>query len=209
MKYWLAFFCILSFGSANADSSASIIPSGMQTPRNQKLDVVDYFNDGQQTGCGLRATGEASDDLWLNILVTIFHKRTGVTFGVIKVVARKAVTENGVPVLKNGEMTFIDQGRISKAWIESESGKQAMVYRNGQSRHSDAYMVNTEFDSTSDLLLAISQEPFKVGINRNGFGPDEIFQFHEPLDAAKVRKLLACINSLRAAQAENRSWDSF
>ncbi|MGA7748910.1 MAG: hypothetical protein WCA63_02060 [Gallionella sp.] len=209
MKYLVLFLVALSSAHAYADPAPSIIPSGMAIPQNQNLAVVDYFSDGRQTGCGLRATGETRDDLWLNVLITVFRKETGATFGVIKVVARQANIKDGAPVLQDGKMTFSDLGKIKKAWIKSDTGKQAMVFKNGESSHSDAYMVNTEFASTVDLLVAISQENFKVGLNRNGYGPDQIFQFDKPLVKEEAGKLSVCMNNLRAAIEENKRKESF
>jgi hypothetical protein len=85
MKYWIVLFSLLLSAQALA-SPTSVIPL------NQNLAVVDYFGEGRQTGCGVRATGETKDNLWLNVLITVFLKETGSTFGVIKVVARKQRT---------------------------------------------------------------------------------------------------------------------
>ncbi|MGA9667069.1 MAG: hypothetical protein WBQ69_11575 [Gallionella sp.] len=205
MKHWVIYLAMLWSAHAYAEPDSAIVPSGMATPHNQNLAVVDYFSGGQPTGCGLRATGETSDDLWLNVLVTVFRKDTGATFGVIKVVARKANMKDGAPVLQDGRMTFSDMGKIWNAWIKSDSGKQASVYKNGESSHGDAYMVNTEFASTVELLNAMARERFQVGLNRNGFGPDQIFQFDKPLIGEEAVKLSVCLNNLRAAMEESRS----
>jgi hypothetical protein len=209
MKYWVLLFGVLLSAIAYAEPSLSATPVGAEIPRNQNLAVVDYFSDGRQTGCGLRATGETRDDLWLNVLITVFRKETGATFGVIKVVARKANMKDGAPVLQDGKITFLNLGKIQKAWIKSDSEKQASIYKNGESSHSDAYMVNSEFASTVDLLLAISQEDFKVGLNRNEYGPDQIFQFDKRLSQNESGKLTACMNNLRAAIEEIKSKESF
>lgn len=203
MKYWVLLFCVLISAHALADSSAPV------TPLNQNLAVVDYFGDGQQTGCGLRATGETNDHVWLNVLITVFRKETGATFGVIKVVARKVNTKDGVPLLQDGKITYANIGKIRKAWIKPDSGKEPLIYKNGESSHSDAYMVNTEFASTVDLLVAMSQEDFKVGLNRNESGPDEIFLFDKRLGQDEAGKLSVCMKNLRAAMEENKSKQSF
>ena len=209
MKHQVIFLAMLWSAHTYAEPGPAIVPSGMAIPKNQNLAVVDYFSGGRPTGCGLRATGETSDDLWLNVLVTVFRKETGATFGVIKVVARKANMKDGAPVLQDGRMTFSDLGKIWKAWIKSDSGKQALVYKNGESSHSDAYMVNTEFASTVELLNAIAREKFQVGLNRNGYGPDQVFQFDKPLIGEEAVKLSVCMNNLRAAIEESRSRESF
>jgi hypothetical protein len=203
MKYSVFLFGALLSAHALADTSPPVIPL------NQNLAVVDYFGDGRQTGCGLRATGETQDALWLNVLITVFRKETGATFGVIKVVARKANMKDGAPVLQDGKITYANIGKIQRAWIKAESGKQPIMYKNGESSHSDAYMVNTEFASTVDLLVAIAQENFKVGLNRNEYGPDEIFQFDKRLGQNEAGKLSVCMKNLRAAMEENKSKESF
>ena len=78
-------------------------------------------------------------------------------------------------------------------------------YKNGESSHGDAYMVNTEFASTVELLNAMARERFQVGLNRNGFGPDQIFQFDKPLIGEEAVKLSVCLNNLKAAMEESRS----
>jgi hypothetical protein len=204
------FFVLLPF-LAYAEPTPPIYPplSVAEIPQKQNLEAVDYSSGGRQTGCGLRATGVTKDDMWLNVLITVFRKETGTTFGVIKVVARKANMKDGAPVLQDGKMTFSELGKIQKAWIRSDSGKQAFVYKNGESLHSDAYMVNTEFASTLDLLVAISQENFTVGLNRNESGPDQIFQFDKRPERDGAGKLSACMNNLRAAIEESKSRESF
>ncbi len=203
MKYWILLFGVLLSALAFADPSTPVVPL------NQNLAVVDYFSDGRQTGCGLRATGETRDDLWLNVLITVFRKDTGATFGVIKIVARKVNTKDGAPLLKDGKITYADLGKIRKAWIRSDSGKQPMASKNGESSHSDAYMVDTEFTGTEELLLAMSQENFKVGLNRNDYGPDEIFQFDKRLSPDEATKLSVCMKNLRTAMEENKNKQSF
>jgi hypothetical protein len=209
MKYWVLLFGVLLTAIAYAGPPLSATPTGAEIPLNQNLAVVDYFSDGQQTGCGLRATGETRDALWLNVLITVFRKETGTTFGVIKVVARKANIKDGAPVLQDGKITFANLGKIQKAWVRSESGKQAVIYQDGESSHSDAYMVNSEFASTVDLLLAISREDFRVGLNRNEYGPDEIFQFDKRLGQVESGKLSACMNNLRAAIEASKNKETF
>ena len=203
MKYWIVLFSMLLSAQALADSFMPVVPL------NQNLAVVDYFGDGRQTGCGLRATGETKDNLWLNVLITVFIKETGSTFGVIKVVARKVKTKDGVPLLRNGKITYTNLGKIQKAWIKSDSGKEALIYKNDEASHSDAYMVSAEFASTVDLLTAIVQGNFRVGLNRNAQDPDEVFQFNKPLDKSEGEKLSVCMKNLRAVIEENKDKQNF
>ncbi len=199
MEFIVFLFGMLLSPLALADSTALVVPS------NQNLAVVDYFSNGRQSGCGLRATGETKDDLWLNVLITVFRKETGAAFGVIKVVARKVNTKNGAPVLKDGKITYATLGRIRRASIETDSGKKPVTYKNDESSHGDAYMVNSEFASTVELLVAMSQEKFKVGLSRNESGPDETFQFDTRLDQDEVGKLSVCMKNLRATMEENKN----
>ena len=203
MKFWVLIFGLLTSAQALAGSSAPVIPL------NQKLEVVDYSDNGRQSGCGLRATGNTRDDVWLNVLVTVFMKETGASFGIIKVVARKVNTKDGAPVLQDGKITYADLGKISKAWIKSYSGKEPLVYKNGESSHADAYMVTADFSSTVDLLAAILQESFKVGLTRNEQGPDEIFQFDKQLGQDEAYKLSVCMKNLKTAMDENKEKQNF
>ena len=203
MKYWIVLFSMMLSAQALADSSTSVIPL------NQNLAVVDYFGDGRQTGCGLRATGETKDNLWLNVLITVFIKETGSTFGVIKVVARKVKTKDGVPLLRDGKITYTNLGKIQKAWIKSDSGKEPLIYKNDESSHSDAYMVSAEFASTVDLLAAMVQGNFQVGLNRNAQGSDEVYQFNKPLDKNEGEKLSVCMKNLRTQMEDNKDKQNF
>jgi hypothetical protein len=203
MKFWVLVFGLLISAQALAGSSAPVIPL------NQKLEVVDYSDNGRQSGCGLRATGNTKDDVWLNVLVTVFMKETGASFGIIKVVARKVNTKDGAPVLQDGKITYADLGKISKAWIKTYSGKEPLIYKNGESSHADAYMVTADFSSTVDLLAAILQESFKVGLNRNEQGPDEIFQFDKQLGQDEAYKLSVCMKNLKTAMDENKERQNF
>jgi hypothetical protein len=202
MKYWIVLFSLLLSAQALA-SPTSVIPL------NQNLAVVDYFGEGRQTGCGVRATGETKDNLWLNVLITVFLKETGSTFGVIKVVARKVKTKDGVPLLKDGKITYTNLGKIQKAWIKSDSGKEALIYKNDEASHSDAYMVSAEFASTVDLLAEMIQGNFRVGLNRNAQDPDEVFQFNKPLDKSEGEKLSVCMKNLRDEMEEKKDKQNF
>jgi hypothetical protein len=202
MKYWIVLFSLLLSAQALA-SPTSVIPL------NQNLAVVDYFGEGRQTGCGVRATGETKDNLWLNVLITVFLKETGSTFGVIKVVARKVKTKDGVPLLKDGKITYTNLGKIQKAWIKSDSGKEPLIYKNDEASHSGAYMVSAEFASTVDLLAEMIQGNFRVGLNRNAQDPDEVFQFNKPLDKSEGEKLSVCMKNLRDEMEEKKDKQNF
>lgn len=203
MKYWVVIIGMLLSVHALAGSTAPEIPL------NQKLAVVDYFDNGRQSGCGLRATGVTKDDVSLNALITVFMKGTGAAFGVIKVVARKVNMKDGVPLLHDGKVTYENIGNVRKAWIKSYSGKEPLIYKNGESSHGDAYMVTADFSSTVDLLVAILQESFKIGLDRSEDGPDEVFQFDKQLDQDEAYKLSVCMKNLQTAMDENKDRQNF
>ena len=202
MKYWAFLFVLLS-APAYADSAAPVIPL------NQNITAVDYVDNGQQTGCGLRATGETGGDLQLNVLITVFSKGNGASFGVIKVVARKVDIKDGKLVLKDGKITYADIGNIEKAWIVSASGKRPLIYKNGESSHADAYMVTADFSSTLDMLVALLQESLTVGISRNEDDPDEEFLFDKRVSSDEAYKLSVCMKNLRAAMDAGKSEEIF
>ena len=203
MKFFAFLFGVLMAAHALAGSSAPIIPL------NQKLATVDYFDNGRQSGCGLRATGETRDGVSLNVLITVFMKETGSAFGVIKVVARKINMKDGAPVLEDGKITYANIGNIRQAWIQSYTGKRPLVYKNGETSHADAYMVTAEFSSTVDMLVAILQENFKVGISRNEDGQEDVFLFDKPLSSDEGYKLSVCMKNLRATIEEKKSEERF
>ena len=203
MKYSVLFFAVLVSAEGFAATSVPVIPL------QQRLTAVEYSSGGRQTGCGLRITGVTRQNLSLNVLITVFMKEAGVTFGVVKVVARKTDMKNGVPVPQDGSATYSGIGQIHKAWIKPDSGSQPLIYQNGKSSHNDAYMVSTEFASTVDLLVAISKENFRVGLNRSDDGPDEIFQFDRRISKEEAGKLSVCMKNLRAEIEENKRNNTF
>ena len=203
MKYVVLFLAALFSVEAFSATSVEVVPL------QQKLTSVEYSSGGRQTGCGLRITGVTNQDLALNILITVFMKEPEVTFGVVKVVARKMDMKDGILVPQDGSTTYSSIGKIHKAWIQPDSGDQPLVYQDGKSSHNDAYMATTEFAGTVDLLLAISQERFKVGLNRSDIGPDEIFQFDRQISDQEAGKLSICMNNLRAEIEQSKRNKTF
>jgi hypothetical protein len=196
MKFSFSFIGTLFIWSilcVRADAAA-IMPV---VPLNQDLVTVDYMKDGKQSGCGLRATGSTRDDVWLNVLVNVFMQEPGVTFGMLKVVARKINMENGAPVLQNGKLSYSSIGKIRKAWIRTDSGVQPTFYRNGESSHSDGYMTSMEFASTMELLSAITHTSFLVALVRNEDGTPDVFRFDKKISPAEAEKLSVCMKNLR------------
>ena len=183
--------------------------TGLVVPKNQKLVSVEYSSNGRQTGCGLRATGETENGLSLNVLITVFSKETGATFGVVKVVARQIQMKDGVPQMEDGRIVYDDLGKIDHAWVATESGKRPFVYKDGEMSHADAYMINTEFASTLDFMAAMLQERFKVGLNRKTDGPDQVFRFDVYLPPAEGSRFSACIEKLRAELDAHEHKESF
>lgn len=178
-------------------------------PHNQNLTTVTYFKDGRQSGCGLRITGETRDDIWLNVLITVFMKETGVTFGVAKIVARKVETKGGKPLLRDGRISYLDIGNIRSAWIKPDAEELPTTYESGGPSHTDAYMATVEFASTMDLLVAISQQSFKVGLNRGGGKLDEIYQFDQGIRRDEAGKLSVCMKNLRTEIEQNKRNKTF
>ncbi len=201
MKYPLLLLAVLLSGQTLAGTQAVVTPTG------QNLLAVEYYSSGKQSGCGLRATGVTSQKLSLNILITVFLKDGGEKFGVVKVVARNMDSEKGVA--QDGDVTYKTLGKIRKAWIKPDAASPPRVFRNGKTLHNDAYMVSTEFASTVELITAMSQADFRVGLNRNDSGADEVFQFNQRISPDEGAKLTACMRNLRSEIEERKNRKSF
>ncbi len=180
-----------NIGPASAGTITPIVPL------NQNLVAVSYAKNGVQSGCGLRATGSTSDDIWLNVLVDVFIKEPGVTFGMLKVVANRVDMEGGEPVLKNGKLSYSSIGKIHKAWIRTDSGIQPVNYKNGESSHADGYMTSMEFASTMELLSAIPNSSFLVAYVKNENGVPDVFRFNKKINPVEAGKLSTCMKNLR------------
>lgn len=202
MKYFVCMFVAL------LSTSAAAAPAVSTATLKQNLTSVDYSSNGRQSGCGLRATAENKDNLSLNALITVFMKDTGATFGVVKVVARKLNMKNGVPVLKNGKVTYLNVGKLSSAWIKPDSLAQPKIYNRGSS-HNDGYMETVDFASTVDLLVLMSQENFKVGLNLEPGTPDQVFTFDQWMDRREGNMFAACMANLSNVIEENKRKRSF
>ena len=172
-----------------------LIPSII--PLKQSLTSVEYRNLGRQSGCGLRITGETQDDIWINILITVFRKDSGDNFGAVKIVARKVETENGKLKFRDGRITYLNTGKIRRAWIKPDSMDLPVAYEGAGPSHNDAYMGTVEFANTMDLMILISEESFRVGINRVAGKVDEIYQFDQRISLDEAGKLSLCMTNLR------------
>jgi len=167
-------------------------------PLNQYLTVVEYARNGEQTGCGLRATGETADNLWIDVLLNVLTGESGNLFGMFKVVVRKINMRNGVPLLQDGRITYSSIGNIHSAWIKSGSGKQSIIRKGNESPHNDGYMASLDFDNAMDLLIAMPLTNFRVGykIGEND-KPDEVLEFNKRITRGEAGKLSACMKNLR------------
>jgi hypothetical protein len=185
------FFWANSIGQAVAGVITPVIPV------DQDLVAVGYEKNGVQSGCGLRATGSTNGDVWLNVLVDVFIQKPGITFGMLKVVAKKVDMENGAPVMKNGKLSYSSIGKIHKAWIRTDSGIQPVNFKNGESSHADGYMTSMEFASTMELLSAIPKSSFLVAYIKNENGIPDVFRFDKKISPVESRKLSVCMKNLR------------
>lgn len=176
---------------------------------NQNLVAVDYFRAGQQSGCGLRVTGETTEDIWLNVLVDVLMKESGETFGIFKVAAKRLNKEQVDDLLRDGKASYVSYGKIYKAWIKTSSGIEPRFYKNGETSHNDGYMATMEFGSTMNLLVAIAQSSITVGFSRDPSGSDEIFEFSARMEQKEVEKLFTCMKNLRREIAEYKGKNDF
>lgn len=202
MKHFNFLFAVLLSAHAFASSSAPV------PLLKQNFVSVEYTSNGKQSGCGLRATAENKDNLTLNALITVFMKDTGATFGVVKVVARKASMKNGVPLMKNGSPVYLNIGNVSKAWIKPDSAAQPKVYNRGTA-HNDGYMETVDFASTVDLMQLMSQENFRVGFSFNTGQADQTFIFDQWMDRREGNAFAACMANLTNVIEENKKKRSF
>jgi len=171
-------------------------------PLKQNLKTVDYFRDGRQSGCGLRVTGEAEENLWLNVLVSVFEKENGLTFGIFKISAKKL--KEGAPQFLEDRKYYTSIGKIHHAWLRTSSGLQPELIKNGQMLHVDGYMASMEFSSGMQLLAAIPGSSVRVGISRTEEGPEEIYEFNNRISNLEAGKLFECMKNLRDSIEEKK-----
>lgn len=196
MKYLVFLFLALLSAQALASQPLPVIPL------NQYLAALDYSKKGEQTGCGLRIDGETGDNLWVNVLVSVFIKESGTMFGMFKVFARKINMRNGVPLIQDGKVTYSSIGEIHKGWIKTDSGAQFLAGENGGSPHNEGYMAAMEFDNAIGLLIAIPQTNFRVGFSKKENESEEVFEFNKRITQDEADKLSSCMKNLRDAMEE-------
>ena len=214
MKY-LYIFLVAIFSAhaigviADPFSSPASSRQHLVIPLNQNLAALDYSKEGKQTGCGLRITGEAEGDLWVNILLSVFIREADAPIGMFKVVVKKINMQNGKPVLQDGKISYSSIGKIHQAWIKTDAGVQLQPYANGVSAHGDGYMTSLEFSNAMDLLSTIPQARFKVGFSKSENEPGTTLEFDKRITQSEADKLSACMRNLRGTMEEKKGAESF
>ena len=195
MKYFV--FIFWAFLSTHAFAS----PPPPPIPLNQYLEALDYSKGGKQTGCGLRITGEIGNDLWIDVLVSVFVMEPGTLLGMFKVNVKKVVVRYGAPLIKNGKVIYSSIGRIYNGWLKTDTGVQLFAIKNEASQHGDAYMASIKFDNAIDLLISIPQTNFRVGFAKED-GSEEVFEFNKRITHEEAGKLSYCMKNLRDTRDE-------
>jgi len=194
VKYFAFLFC--AFLPIQALSN----PLPPVVPQNQYLAALDYFRNGEQSGCGLRITGITRDNLWINALVMVSMKESGDLFGVFKVEHKKIVMRDDKPLILDGKVVYSSAGKIYKGWIRTDSGFQFLAGKDGGEQHNDGYMAPMEFYNAINLLIAIQQENFMVGFSKKGDETEEVYEFNERITRSEADKLSSCMKSLKDAR---------
>ncbi len=169
-------------------------------PQNQYLEALYYSRAGQQTGCGLRITGETKDNLWINVLVSVSMKESGALFGIFKLAVKKIIMRNGEPLIQDGKVMYSSIGNIHKGWIKTDSGVQLLATKDAEYFHNDGYMASMEFYKAMELLIAIPQTNFRVGFSKKENGSEEVFEFNQRITQDEADRLSSCMKSLRDAK---------
>ncbi len=169
-------------------------------PQNQYLEALYYSRAGQQTGCGLRITGETKDNLWINVLVSVSMKESGALFGIFKLAVKKIIMRNGEPLIQDGKVMYSSIGNIHKGWIKTDSGVQLLATKDAEYFHNDGYMASMEFYKAMELLIAIPQTNFRVGFSKKENVSEEVFEFNQRITQDEADRLSSCMKSLRDAK---------
>ena len=152
----------------------------------------------------MRVIGETADDLWINVLVSVFTRESGALYGMFKVVAKKIIMQDGKPLIQNGKVMYSSIGKIHKAWIRTDSGVQPIIHEGDESPHNDGYMAVLEFGNAAKLLIALPREDFVVGFSMVEDGSEETFEFNKRIAPDEANKLSACMKNLRGTREERR-----
>ena len=194
MKYFIFLFCAFLPIRVLSNPLLPLIP------QNQYLAALNYFRNGEPSGCGLRITGITKDELWINALVMVSMKESGNLFGVFKVEHKKITMKDDKPLILDGKVVYSSAGNIYKGWIKTDSGFQFLASKDGGDPHNDGYMAPMEFGNAVNLLIAIQQENFRVGFNRKGDETEYVYEFNERITQKEAANLLSCMNSLKDAR---------
>ncbi|MES1980918.1 MAG: hypothetical protein V4443_00445 [Pseudomonadota bacterium] len=163
----------------------------------QELTALDYFKHGRQSGCGIRTTAVAADDRSINVLLSVFSNEAGPPFGMFKVVVRKMIN-NGEP-LQDGKPGYSSIGKIHYAWLKTAGGAELSPNKNETASHGEGYMTSLKFSSAMDMLGAIAQTDFTIGISTDQQAPDTVFAFNQRISQNEAGKLFICMKNLRDA----------
>lgn len=169
-------------------------------PQNQHLTVVEYARNSEQSGCGLRATGDTRDGLHVDVLLNVFVEETRGRFGMFKVVVRKTRPPDGAPHPENGRGGAVI-GKIGKAWLKTASGMKTVIREGLHSPHNDGYMARLEFDNAAKLLAEIAQTDFRVMYSMEGAGAENTLMFNRRISPVEAGKLTVCMKRLRQASS--------
>ena len=170
-------------------------------PLNQYQAALGFFRNGEQSGCGLRITGETKDDLWISAMVIASMKESGALYGIFKIDIKKIITKDGKPLIRDGKVMYSSAGKIQEGWIRTESGAQFLADKNAGSPHNDGYMAPMEFDNAMNLLIAIPQVNFRVGLSKKEGETEEVYEFNERITQDEADKLSSCMKNLSDARS--------
>jgi hypothetical protein len=190
MKY-LVFFGLI-FYSLQVNSE----PLPVTIPLNQNVAALTYFTADNQTGCGIRITGETHENLAVNILISVFVSEADSPVAMFKLVVKKIIMRNGQPQLKDGKIEFTSIGKIHQAWLKTDSGIELKSYPNGESAHGDGYMTSIPIANAVELLASIPRAKFMVGFGRIDSKPAELLEFNQPITQSEAAKLSLCMKNL-------------
>lgn len=172
-------------------------PAALQ---NQRLAVVEYARNSDQSGCGLRATGDTREGLHVDVLLNVFAEEARGRFGMFKVVVRKTRPPGGAPHPEDGRSGTVI-GKVEKAWLKTASGMKTVIREGLHSPHNDGYMARLEFDNAAKLLAEIAQADFRVMYSMEGDGAENMLMFNRRISTGEAGKLTVCMKRLRQASS--------
>lgn len=195
MKYLVLFFG--AFLPAQV-LSGTLSPD---VPVNQYQAALNFFRNGEQSGCGLRITGETKDDLWITTLIIVSMKESGALYGVFKIDVKKIITKDGKPLIQDGKLMYSSAGKIREGWIKTDSGVQFLANKNVGGPHNEGYLAPMEFDNAISLLIAIPKVNFRIGFSRKEDETEQVYEFNRRIAQDEADRLSSCMRNLRDAQS--------